>query len=135
MTQPMETDVNLAIRHKKIISNILVSIPVTNQNKLHVNYFCSFFPFDSEHSDRLLLYIGFYSLKLDSSMDVIFKSVQFFFFYSCAKFHVQTSGWTECFKQVHRHYLILDLDQINLNFLLYFSFLFQHPYLYNLVWW
>jgi len=40
----------------------------------------------------------------------------------CAKFHVQTSGWTECFKQVHRHYLILDSNQIPLNFLLHFSF-------------
>jgi len=92
MTQPLETDVNLAIRPKKIINNILVSIPVTHENMLHVNYFCSFFPFDSEHIDTQLLYIGFYSLKSDSRLDVVFKPVKFFFFYSCAKFHVQTSG-------------------------------------------
>jgi len=92
MTQPLETDVNLAIRPKKKISNILVSIPVTHENMLHVNYSCSFFPFDSEHSDTQLLYIGFYLLKSDSRLDVVFKSVQFFIFYSCAKFHVQTSG-------------------------------------------
>jgi hypothetical protein len=55
ISQPLETDVNLAIRPKKIISNILVSIPVTHENKLHVNYFYSFFPFDSEHSDTIII--------------------------------------------------------------------------------
>jgi hypothetical protein len=44
MTQPLETDVNLTIRHKKLIPNILVSIPVTHENKLHVNYFARSFP-------------------------------------------------------------------------------------------
>jgi len=29
---------------------------------------------------------------------------------SCAKFHVQTSGCTESFKQLHRNYLIIDSD-------------------------
>jgi len=41
---------------------------------------------------------------------------------TCVKFLVQSSGWTERFKQVHRHYLALDSDQIPLNFLLQFSF-------------
>jgi len=90
MTQPLETDVNVAIRPKNIISNILFSIPVTHENKLHVIYL--FFPFDSEHSDTQLLYIGLYLLKSDSSLDAFFKPVKFFFFYSCPKFHVQTFG-------------------------------------------
>jgi hypothetical protein len=60
MLQPLETEVNVEIRPKKIISNIWVSIPATNENKLNVNCFCSFFPFDSEHSETQLLYIGFY---------------------------------------------------------------------------
>ena len=120
MTHSLKTDVNLAIRPKKIISNILVSIPVTHENKLHVNCFCSFSPFDSEHSDTQLLYIGFYSLKSDISL--VFKSVQIFCTYSCTKIHIQTSGWKECFKQVHKHYFILDSNQIPLNFLLTFSF-------------
>jgi len=47
-----------------------------------------------------------------------FQGSKFFFISSRAKFHVQASGWTECFKQVHRHYLILDSNQIPLNFLL-----------------
>jgi len=120
MTHSLKTDVNLAIRPKKIISNILVSIPVTHENKLHVNCFCSFSPFDSEHSDTQLLYIGFYSLKSDISL--VFKSVQIFCTYSCTKIHIQTSGWKECFKQVHKHYFILDSNQIPLNFLLHFFF-------------
>jgi len=41
---------------------------------------------------------------------------------SCAKFHGQTSSWTEHFMQVHRHYMILDKLQIPLNFLLGISF-------------
>ena len=41
---------------------------------------------------------------------------------SCAKLHVQTSGWTERFMQVHRHCMILDNVQISLNFLLHVSF-------------
>ena len=45
-----------------------------------------------------------------------FQVSTIFFTSSCAKFHVQTSGWTECFKQVHRHYLILDSNQIPLKF-------------------
>jgi hypothetical protein len=118
----LETDVNLAIRPKTIISNILVSIPVTHKNKLHVNCFCPFSSSHSEHSNTQLWYIGFYLRKSDSSMEVIFKSVQFFFTSSFAKFHVHTFGWTECFKQVHRHYLMLDSNQILLNFSLQFSF-------------
>jgi len=44
------------------------------------------------------------------------KSVQFFFASYFAKFHVEISGWAERFKQLHRHYLILHLDQIPLKF-------------------
>jgi hypothetical protein len=116
----LKTDVNLVIRPKKIISNILVSIPVTHENTLHVNCFCSFSPFDGEHSDTQLLYIGFYSLKSDISL--VFKSVQIFCTFSCTKIHIQTSRCKECFKQVHKHYFILDSNQIPLKFLLHFFF-------------
>jgi hypothetical protein len=48
------------------------------------------------------------------------KSVQFFFTSSFAKFHVQTSGSTDVFMQVHRDCLMIDSDQIPLNFPLHF---------------
>jgi hypothetical protein len=35
---------------------------------------------------------------------------------SCATFLFQTSGWTECFMQVRKHYIISDNFQIPLNF-------------------
>jgi hypothetical protein len=114
MSHSLKTDVNLAISPKKIISNILVSITVTHGKNLHINWFSSFIPFDSEHGGTQLLYIGFYLLKSDSSL-VFFTS-------SCAKIRIQTSRWKECFKQVHKHYFILDSNQISLNFLL-FSFI------------
>jgi hypothetical protein len=44
MSHSLETNVNLAIRLKKIISNILVSIPVTHENNLHINCLCPFSP-------------------------------------------------------------------------------------------
>jgi hypothetical protein len=119
--QSLETNVILAIRPKKIISNILVSIPVTHENKLHVNYFAPSFPLHREHSDRQLLYNGFYSLKSYSSLYVVFKSVPFFNSFLC-QFYVQSSVWTESFKQLHRKYLILDSNQIPLYFLLHFFF-------------
>jgi hypothetical protein len=53
---------------------------------------------------------------------VVFKAVQIFFASSCAKLHIQNSGWTEFIKQEHKHYFILDSDQILLDFLLHFSF-------------
>ena len=64
----------------------------------------------------------FYWRKTDRSLYDVFQSVTFFLDSSCAKFHVQTSGWTELFKQVQRHYLILDPDHILYNYLLRFSF-------------
>jgi hypothetical protein len=44
-TSHSENDVNLAIRAKIIISNILFSIPVTHENNLHINCLCPFFLF------------------------------------------------------------------------------------------
>jgi hypothetical protein len=64
----------------------------------------------------------FYPLNTGRRLVIASKSVQFFFAFKCAILPVQTSGWTERFKQVHRHYLILDSDQILLSYLLSFSF-------------
>jgi hypothetical protein len=44
-SQSPETDVNLAIRPKKIISNVLVFIPAIHENKWYVNCLCPIFPF------------------------------------------------------------------------------------------
>jgi hypothetical protein len=44
-SQSPETKANLAIRPKKIISSILVSIPVIHKNKLYVNFLCSYLTF------------------------------------------------------------------------------------------
>ena len=61
-------------------------------------------------------------VKTYRSLYALFQSVKLFFASSRSKFHVLTSGWTEHFKQAHRHYLILDSDQILSNFLLRFAF-------------
>jgi len=52
-----------------------------------------------------------YWLETDRGMKVLFKSVQLFVASSVAKFPVQTSGWTECLKQVHKNYLMLYCDE------------------------
>jgi len=44
-SQPSLTEANLAIRPKKIISSMLVLIPVSNGKKLYVSYRFPFSPF------------------------------------------------------------------------------------------
>jgi len=111
-SQSLETNVNLAIRPKTKISSMLLAVPVINEINWCVNCFAPSLPSHSEHSDAQLWYIGCsnteFWLKSDRSLDVVFKPIQIFFAPSCAKFHVQTSGWAERFKQPHRQYLILD---------------------------
>jgi len=46
------------MRHKEIISSILVLIPVINEKQWYVNYLCPFFLSHSEHSDAQLWYTG-----------------------------------------------------------------------------
>ena len=58
----------------------------------------------------------------DRRLVISSKLVKFFFAFQCARLPVQTSGWAELFKQVHRQYLILYSDQILLRYLLSFSF-------------
>jgi hypothetical protein len=53
----------------------------------------------------LYLYITIHRSKNVNSVQILFAS-------SSAKFHVQTSVWTESFKQLHRHCFMLDADQI-----------------------
>ena len=72
----------------------LLVLPIRTANAVTHNY---------NTSALLTHYFGGGGLNTDRSLTVVFKSVQFFFTSSCAKFHVQTSGWTEGFKQVHRH--------------------------------
>ena len=62
-----------------------------------------------------LFYHVFYWLETDRGMKFVFKSVQLFVASSGAKFPVQTSGWTERLKQVHRNCLILYCDNYSLN--------------------
>ena len=111
--QPSQTDANVAIRPKKIISNMLVLIPEINESNWYVNYLCPFFPFaqwTQWHTVMIhrLFCQRFYWIKSDRSLDVFSESAQFFFTSYCAKFCVQTSGSTEGFKQMFRRYLILD---------------------------
>jgi hypothetical protein len=106
---------------------MLVLIPVIYENNLYVDFLCLFFPFaqwtqwGTVMIHRLFSH-SVYSLKSDRSRDVVWRSVQFFLAYYFDVFPVQTSGWIERFKQVHRHYLILDWEQFPFNFILNFSF-------------
>jgi fatty-acid desaturase len=112
----------LTIRPKKIISNILVSIPVIRK-KLFFKLSLSLLSLLTVNTmiHQLFSHSPF-SLKSKGSLDIVFKTVQFFFGLSCTKFHVQISDWTESFKQVHRHYVISHSDKILLNFSLGFCF-------------
>jgi hypothetical protein len=57
-------------------------------------------------------------VKPDSFLEVVYKSVQFFFASSCAKLYIETSEWTQVLKEVQGHYLIFGYDKIPLKFLL-----------------
>ena len=53
-----ETNAELAISPKKIISSMLAPIPVIHETHWYVNSLCPSFPSHSEHCDALLWYIG-----------------------------------------------------------------------------
>jgi hypothetical protein len=106
-TQSPETDVNVAMRHKKIISCMLVWNPVINENKRYMCCVWPFFPFaqwTQWHTVMVhrLFWHSFHWLNTDSSLDVLLKATNFFFFSSFSTFHVQS------LKPVHRQYLIFD---------------------------
>jgi hypothetical protein len=107
-SQSPETEANLAIRPKTIISSMLVLIPVIHESKWYINFLRTFFHFaqwTQWHTvmiHRLFSHI-FLWLKTNRNLTVFLKSVQIFFTTSCTKFHVQTSGWKNDFKQLHRH--------------------------------
>jgi len=92
-----------------------------------------------DHSDTSYVTLAVlqpdYWLRTDICLYVVYRSVQFSFASSLIKFHVQTSGWTEGFNQVHRHYLILGSYQIPLNVILNFPFITEHLHLYIVVQW
>jgi len=108
-----QSNVKLAIRPKKIISNMLVLIPVIKENKWYVNCFWIFFPFTqwtpwiivtSADLPQLWIYkIRQKPLRYFPVSKILFQS-------SCAKLYVPTSGWTERFRQVHRRYFKLHSD-------------------------
>jgi hypothetical protein len=124
MSQSPETNAKFAIRPKKIIGSMLASIHVIQENKRYVNYHCFFFTFPintvTQSYDTSAVLPQLFLVEVRNSPKVVLKSVQFFFSSSCAKIHVQTLSWTECFKQIHRQYLVLGYKQIALNFLLNF---------------
>ena len=81
-SQSSETDVNLTITPKKIISNILVSISVIHENKWYVNCLCLFFHFAQWTQWRTvrihrLFYQRFYCLQTGISLYVVSKKVNF----------------------------------------------------------
>jgi len=56
MSQWPETDVNSAIRPQKIISSMMVLIPVIHQNKCYVNCLCHLFPFATVNNYCYMLF-------------------------------------------------------------------------------
>jgi hypothetical protein len=101
-------------------------IPAYNENKKYVNYPCPFFIFTQwTQWGTVMIHQHFshrmYSLNTVRRLVIASKSMNLFFDY-CAKRPLQNSGGSERFKQVDRHYLILDSDQILLSFLFRFSF-------------
>jgi hypothetical protein len=124
-SQPSQNNTPLAIRHKTKNRSMLVFIPVIHENKWYVNCLCSFFPFAQWIQWHTVMIHRLFShtvywLRTDRGMVVVFKSVQFFFSSSCAKFYIQTSEWTQVLKELQRHYLIFGYDKIPLKFLLHF---------------
>jgi hypothetical protein len=106
---------------------MMVLNPVMQEHKWYINCLCPFFPFAQWTPWRTILLHrlcsrNLYWIRSDRIMEFVFKSEKFFFYSSCAKFHLQSSGRTEDFKQAHRQTLVLDSDQIPLIFLLHFSF-------------
>jgi len=70
------------------------------ENNWYVIYLCPFLSFAH------LWHIGysrtdFYWINTNIRLDVVFKSVQFYFSSSFAKFHFHTSAWRESLTQVH----------------------------------
>jgi len=105
---------------------MLVLIPVIHEYNWYVNCLCPYFPFTqwtvtySYGTTAVVLQILLDNDRLMCGRR--FHVSTNTFTSSCAKFHAQTSGCTERFKQLHRHYFILDSNQNLLNIRLYFSF-------------
>jgi len=58
----------------------------------------------------------FYWLKTDRILDVVFKTIQFFFPSLFAKFHFQISYWRESLKQVPRYNNINNQVDVTITF-------------------
>ena len=89
ISQSQLINVNLATRPQKIISSMLVLIPLIHENKWYVNWLRPFFPFAQWTQWRTVMihwvfYHIFYWLRTDRGTVVVFRSVQFFFASSLA---------------------------------------------------
>ena len=125
-SKSLETNVNLSIRPKTIISSMLVLILVFNEKNI-----CKLsLPLLSPHTMNTVMHSydisavlsRFFSAKDRQKPGQRFQVCKIFVPSSCATFLFQTSGWRECFMQVRKHYIISDNVQIPLNFLLRVSF-------------
>jgi len=125
-SKSLETNVNLSIRPKTIISSMLVLILVFNEKNI-----CKLsLPLLSPHTMNTVMHSydisavlsRFFSAKDRQKPGQRFQVCTIFVPSSCATFLFQTSGWTERFIQVRKHYIISDNVQIPLNFLLRVSF-------------
>jgi hypothetical protein len=138
-SQSAETNVNLAIRPNKIISNMLVLIPVINENKWHVNCVCLFFPFEQRiqwHTVKIhrLFSHRFYWLKTDTGMSV-FQLIQVYFLSKCPKFYSNTTGWTEIFNSCTDSIWYCIKTKFPSILCFVFPLISQHSYRYIVVQW
>jgi hypothetical protein len=108
-SQSPETEANLTIRPKTIISSMLVLIPVIHESKWYINFLCTFFHFaqwTQWHTViiyRLFPPPPFLVAKNKQKSDLFFKIGTNFLHNFMSKFHFQTSGWKKDFKQLRRH--------------------------------
>jgi hypothetical protein len=105
---------------------MLVLIPVNYDRKCYIKFIFLFFPFaqwTQWHTVMVhrMLFHSFHWLKKEfwNAFFQILTNILCFFF---VKFNVQTSCWTEHFKQYLRLYLVLGKVQIHLHVQLHISF-------------
>ena len=92
-----QSNVKLAIRPKKIINNILVLIPVMNENKWYVNCLWPFLPFAQWTQWSTVMLHRLFSnrfvwIKTDVNFHAIFQSVKFSFLLPVKHFMFKSMG-------------------------------------------
>ena len=107
-----ESNAELAISAKKIISIMLTPIPVIHETHWYVNSICHFFPFAQWTLWRTamihrLFFHSFYWIKTGRNQQGFsgLYTLYFILYASrCPIFDVLSSGWTNLRKKMHRHY-------------------------------